>query len=83
MQEEMCAAVECIREIFPLSSVKTVCTHSFRPKVVISTDAFGKSQEVWSGRQLNLKSRNPKRRRKAMDLIKECLAQLRETLSLG
>ena len=76
----MCAAVECVRELFPLSAIKTICTHSFRARITIATDAFGKLQEVWSGRQHNFKTRNPKKRRKAMDLVKERLAELKETL---
>lgn len=76
----MAAVVQCIREVFPGSSIKTVRIHSFRARVTIDTDAFGKEQSVWSGKQSNLYSTFPKRRRKTIDMIKSSLADLRETL---
>jgi hypothetical protein len=76
----MTAAAQCIREIFPGSAIKTVRIHSFRARVTINTDAFGKEKEVWSGKQSNLCASFPKRRKKAMDVVKSSLADLRETL---
>jgi hypothetical protein len=78
----MTAAAQCIREIFPGSSIKTVRIHNFRARLKINTDAFGQGQEkeVWSGKQSNLCAKTPKRRKKAMDIIKSSLADLRETL---
>jgi hypothetical protein len=78
----MSSAVECVREIFPQSSIKTIRLDKYPCKVIISTDAFGnKAQEVWSGKQKNLVEKMPKRRRKAMDAIRASLADLREELA--
>jgi hypothetical protein len=77
----MSAAVECIRDIFPQSAVKTVRVDTFPLRVTITTDAFVKPQDVWSGKQMNLYEKYPKRRRKCMDLIKMRLSDLKETLS--
>jgi lambda repressor-like predicted transcriptional regulator len=75
----MIAAAECVREIFPQSSIKTVRTDSYPNRVTITTDAFGlKAHEVWSGKQSNLFQKFKKRRRKVMDMIKSNLADLRE-----
>lgn len=76
----MNGAVECIREIFPLSSIKTIRTECFKGKIAIGTNAFGQPREVWSGKISNLFVQFPKRRRKAMNIIKSKLAELKESL---
>mmetsp|Transcript_2630 Transcript_2630/g.3745 ORF Transcript_2630/g.3745 Transcript_2630/m.3745 type:complete len:112 (+) Transcript_2630:149-484(+) len=77
----MSAAVECIRDVFPQSAVKTIRVDKFPLRITISTDAFEKPQDVWSGKQANLYEKYPKRRRKCMDLIKMRLSDLKDTLS--
>jgi hypothetical protein len=76
----MSAAVECIRDTFPQSAVKTVRVDKFSLRITITTDAFDKPHDVWSGKQANLYEKYPKRRRKCMDLIKIRLSDLKETL---
>ena len=80
----MISAVECIREIFPRSAVKTTVVrdrHLPVNVVTISTDAVNNKNEiVWTGEQSNLCSRFPRRRKKAMNLIKTTLAGLRERI---
>ena len=77
----MIAVVECVREIFPEASIKTIRTDSYPIRVTITTDAFGKKgHEVWSGKQSNLFPKFKKRRRKAMDIIKSHLADLKDEL---
>jgi len=77
----MGAAVACVREIFPKSSIRTVRLESPQVRVRITTDAFGdKPHTVWSGKQSNLLERFPKRRRKAVRIIKDSLITLREEL---
>jgi hypothetical protein len=76
----MGAAVQCVRDIFPESAIKTFRSENSKKRIIITTDAFGKTQEVWSGKQANLFMRFPKRRRKATDNIKLSLADLKEKL---
>jgi hypothetical protein len=76
----MSTAVECVREVFPASAIKTVRVEN-PLRVTIVVDVLGKSQTVWTCKQHNLFQRNPKRRRRAMDSIRECLANLEEQMS--
>ena len=76
----MSAAVECIREVFPLSTVKTVRIENYKSRITIATSAFGSRHVVWTGKQSNLFESTPKRRRKAMNIIKSSLADLKDTL---
>jgi hypothetical protein len=78
--QEMSTAVVCVREVFPASAIKTVRVEN-PLRVTIAVDLFGKSQTVWTCKQHNLFQRNPKRRRRAMDSIRECMANLREQMS--
>lgn len=77
----MSAAVECIREIFPQSAIKTVRIDSLKARLRISSNAFGVQKEIWAGKQSTLLTKFPKRRRRTMDLIKTTLSELRETIS--
>mmetsp|Transcript_810 Transcript_810/g.1273 ORF Transcript_810/g.1273 Transcript_810/m.1273 type:complete len:119 (+) Transcript_810:210-566(+) len=83
--QEMSSAVECIREIFPASAIKTVRVDKpFR--VTISASVPGKSahqhqEVVWTCKQHNLFEKNPKRRRRAMDSIRQKLAAFKEELA--
>lgn len=76
----MSTAVECIREVFPLSTVKTVRIDNYKARLTIATHAFGNRHVVWTGKQSNLFESTPRRRRKAMDTIKASLADLKDTL---
>jgi hypothetical protein len=78
----MSTAVGCIREVFPASAIKTVRVEN-PLRITIAVDVLGRSQNVWTCKQQNLFQRNPKRRRRAMDSIRECLANLKEQISSG
>ena len=81
----MSAAVECIRDIFPQSAVKTIRVDKYPFRVTITAEGgtSGKSHNVWSGKQVNLYEKYPKRRRKAMDIIRTKLADLKDMLTTG
>ena len=85
----MSSAVECIRDVFPQSSIKTnrVDKYPFRVTITLTIEASdGKPKqlrEVWSGKQVNLYEKYPKRRRKAMNVIRLRLSELKDSLLTG
>jgi hypothetical protein len=94
--QEMNSALECIREIFPANAIRTVrVDNPFRVTISSSCLLFRnnnnnnnnnkttqnqKQTTIWSCKQLNLFQSNPKRRRKAMDNLRQTLALLKEEL---
>lgn len=77
----MSTAVECVREVFPASAIKTIRVDN-PLRVTIAVEIMGKSQNFWTCKQHNLFQRNPKRRRRAMDSIRQCMADLKEQLAM-
>ena len=82
----MSTAVECVREIFPEAAIQTKrIENPFR--VTIAVQLGDNKQQpiirIWTAKQHNLFQRNPKRRRLAMDSMKQALARFKEQVLSG
>lgn len=76
----MITAVQCVREIFPNSSVRTVRRDNPLTLTITAVIMEGQSKrerhEIWVGKQQMLFLKNPKKRRKTIDIIKSRLSDL-------
>ena len=73
----MATASECVREIFPGSSILPNRTAIDPANVKIVAEINGEEVEVWSGSQISLFSKYQRRRAKSMAKIKEKLRLFR------
>jgi len=69
-------ASECVREVFPKSSILPNRTDNDLWVVVSAQMDASKMVEVWSGDQKDLYSKYHQRRTKSMEEIKACLRRL-------
>lgn len=77
---ELTAAVQCVRAVFPNCVVIPNRVSSLSGRVVVDVKHDGKRVEVWSGEQENLCSSRQSRRVRTMEELKMNLQLLKEVM---